>query len=89
MIRLVVRWLPDREVALMADSSYAALELLDHVKHLPHASLITRLRLDAALYDPPPKWEPGSGRSAPAQRETPSDPGGSVDSCPRVWYRSP
>jgi hypothetical protein len=59
MIRLVVRWLPNRAVVFAADSSYAVLELLDQVKKLPRASLITRLRLDAALYDPPPPHEPG------------------------------
>jgi hypothetical protein len=59
MIRLVVRWLPNRAVVFAADSSYAALELLDQVKKLPRASLITRLRLDAALDDPTPPREPG------------------------------
>jgi hypothetical protein len=58
MIRLVVRWLPGREIAFVADSSCAALELLDKVATLPHASVITRLRLDAALYDPPPPRKP-------------------------------
>jgi hypothetical protein len=60
MIRLVVRWVPGREVAFVADSSFAALELLDKVKALPRASVITRLRLDAALYDPPPPRPPGT-----------------------------
>jgi hypothetical protein len=60
LIRLVVRWLPGREVAFVADSSFAALELLDKVKALPRASVITRLRLDAALYDPPPPRQPGT-----------------------------
>jgi hypothetical protein len=54
MIRLVVRWLPGREIVCVAESSFAVLELLDKVKTLPGASVITRLRLDAALYDPPP-----------------------------------
>ncbi|HEY5868738.1 MAG TPA: transposase [Candidatus Tectomicrobia bacterium] len=58
MIQLVVRWLPGREVAFVADSSFAALELLDKVATLPRASVITRLRLDAALYDPPPPRKP-------------------------------
>src|SRR5215471_21084426 len=31
MMPLVVRWLPGREIAFMADSSFAALEVLDHV----------------------------------------------------------
>jgi DDE superfamily endonuclease len=42
-----------------ADSSYAVLELLHKVSESPRASLITRLRLDAALYDPPPPRDPG------------------------------
>jgi hypothetical protein len=60
MMRLVVRWLPEREVAFVADSSFAALELLDKVKRLPRGSVITRLRLDAALYDPPPPRAPST-----------------------------
>jgi DDE superfamily endonuclease len=60
LMRLVVRWLPEREIAFVADSSFAALELLDKVKMLRRGSVITRLRLDAALYDPPPQREPGT-----------------------------
>jgi DDE superfamily endonuclease len=60
MIRLVGRWLPGRQVAVVADSSFAALELLDKVTTLPRASVITRLRLDAALYDPPPPRTSGT-----------------------------
>jgi DDE superfamily endonuclease len=60
MMRLVGRWLPGREVAFVADSSFAALELLEKVKLLPCASVITRLRLDAALSDPPPPRLPGT-----------------------------
>ena len=60
MIRLVTRWLPGREIAFVADSSFAVLELLDKVKTLPRISVITRLRLDAALYDPLPPRAPGT-----------------------------
>jgi hypothetical protein len=60
MMQLVVRWLPGREIAFVADSSFAALELLDKLKRLPRGSVITRLRLDAALYDPPPPRAPGT-----------------------------
>jgi hypothetical protein len=59
IIHVVVRWLPGRDLVFVADSSYAVLELLHQVSELPRASLITRLRLDAALYDPPPAREPG------------------------------
>jgi DDE superfamily endonuclease len=59
IIRLVRRWLPGREVVFVADSRFAALEWLALVARLPRVSVITRLRLDAALYDPPPPREPG------------------------------
>ena len=53
IIQLVRRWLPMREVVFVADSSFAALEWLALVAQLPRVSVITRLRFDAALYDPP------------------------------------
>jgi hypothetical protein len=59
IIRVVVRWWPGRDLVCVADSSAAVLELLHQVSELPRASLITRLRLDAALYHPPPQREPG------------------------------
>lgn len=58
-IRLVRRWLPDRDLVFVADSSFAALAWLALVARLPRVSVITRLRLDAALYDPPPPRAPG------------------------------
>jgi hypothetical protein len=60
MLRLVGRWVPGREIVCVTDSSFAALELLDKVKTLPRGSVITRLRLDAALSDPPPPRAPGT-----------------------------
>lgn len=60
MMAQVRRWLPERAVVIVADSTYAALELLAAVVHLPPpVLLVTRLRLDAALYDPAP---PRTGR---------------------------
>ena len=59
-IRVVRRWLPDRELVFVADSSFAALEWLALVARLPQVNVITRLRLDAALYDPPPPRAPGT-----------------------------
>jgi len=43
------RWLPDKVLIIVADSSYAVLELLDSVR--PYVNMITPLRIDAALYD--------------------------------------
>ncbi len=56
------RWLPGRQVIAVADSSFLVIELLRAVK--AHLSVITRLRLDARLYEPPPPRRPGTrGRS--------------------------
>lgn len=59
LIGLLQRWLPGREVIVVADSSYAVIELLKQVSDWPAVSLITRLRLDAALYDSAPPRKPG------------------------------
>jgi hypothetical protein len=50
VLLMVKRWLPDRRIVVVADSSYAALELLAAVRH--QMTVITRLRLDAALFAP-------------------------------------
>jgi hypothetical protein len=61
MILQVKRWLPRRELVLVADSSFASLELLDAIsKDCLSTSMITRLRLDAALYEPAPLRPPGT-----------------------------
>jgi hypothetical protein len=61
LIRQVRRWLPDRDLVVVADSTYAVLALLADAAGLPHpVTVITRLRLDAALYDPAPPREPGT-----------------------------
>ena len=62
-IHLIMRWLPKRTVIFVADSSFAVIELLALVSTTPGASLITRLRLDAQLYDPaPPRKQGQKGR---------------------------
>ena len=61
MIRQLRRWLPDRALVVVADSTYAVLELLADAARLPQpVTVVTRLRLDAALYDPPPPRAPGT-----------------------------
>jgi len=53
------RWMPKRPLVLVADSSFAALELLATlVRH--GVICVTRLRLDAALYKPAPPRRPGT-----------------------------
>jgi len=48
----VARWLPGRRVVAVADSSFSAIALLRDLA--PHLTVVTRLRLDACLCDPPP-----------------------------------
>lgn len=57
MILQVSRWLPERVLIIVCDSSFAAIELLASVTD--RATVITRLRLDAALYVPAPPRRPG------------------------------
>jgi len=53
------RWMPGRPLVLVADSGFAALELLAAlVRH--GVICVTRLRLDAALYKPAPPRRPGT-----------------------------
>src|SRR3954464_14968420 len=61
MLLQLRRWLPDRYLVAVADSTYAALDLLAAGARLAHpVVVITRLRLDAALYDPAPARPPGT-----------------------------
>jgi hypothetical protein len=56
----VRRWVPQRELIVVADSSFAVLTLLHELQHLAQPiAMITRLRLDAALYAPAPVRPPG------------------------------
>lgn len=60
LLLLVRRWSPKREIVAVADSSYASLKLLDRCRMLSNPiTFITRLRLDAALYEPAPPRRPG------------------------------
>jgi len=59
------RWLPGRTVVAVADSSFAAIELLRAVA--AHLTVITRLRLDARLYEPPPPRRPGRRGRVPTK----------------------
>jgi hypothetical protein len=61
MLLLVRRWWPEREIVAVADSGYACIRLLASCQRfLPKpVTFVTRLRLDAALYEPAPPRRPG------------------------------
>ena len=64
LLLLVRRWYPEREIVAVADSAYASLKLLNRCQSLSRpVTFITRLRLDAALYEPaPPRRRGQRGR---------------------------
>ena len=68
------RWLPRRARVVVADSGYAAIALLARCARLAHpVTLITRLRLDAALYEPaPPRRPRQNGRPRVKGRRLPT-----------------
>ena len=59
-------WLPGRKLVVVGDSGFAALEFLAALSHRGVAC-ITRLRLDAALYDPAPPRLPGTNGRPPTK----------------------
>ncbi len=60
MLLLVRRWWPEREIVAVADSGYACIRLLAACRRfLPKpVTFVTRLRLDAALFEPAPPRKP-------------------------------
>jgi hypothetical protein len=54
MIEKVRRWQPEREMTVVGDGSYAAIVLVQHCQRLKKpVQLVSRLRLDARLFDFP------------------------------------
>ena len=65
LLRQVRRWWPERAIVAVADSTYAALELLAACRSWrTPVTVVTRLRLDAALYAPAPPRRAGLARTA-------------------------
>ncbi len=96
MILQLRRWLPNRPLVLVADSSYAALHLLHFCQSMTRpVTLITRLRLDAALYEPAPPRLPGQmgrprlkGERLPTLRELLQCPDVGWATISVAWYDS-
>jgi hypothetical protein len=64
MLKLLRRWLPEQAVVVVGDSAYAALDFLSAMQQA-RITFVTRLRLDAALYEPAP---PYSGKGRPRKK---------------------
>jgi hypothetical protein len=65
------RWLPQRAIVFVADSSYAVIDLLACMTQLANPiTMVVRFRLDAALYEPAPAryaGQPGRPRKKGAR----------------------
>ena len=73
MIYQLRRWIPHRRLVVVADYSYAVLELLHACQKLANpVTVITRLRLDAALYEPAPPPSGKRGRPRKKGRRLPT-----------------
>jgi len=93
MVTQLRRWLPDREVVVVGDGSYAVLELLHACQTLAHpVTMITRLRLDAALYEPapPPTGKKGrprkKGHRLPTLQQVLDSPQTAWQTVSLTWY---
>src|SRR5262245_17071453 len=59
MLLVVRRWMPEPSLVLVTASSFAVITLLARLSRVAHPICrITRLRLDAALYEPAPPRKP-------------------------------
>ena len=64
MLKVLRRWWPTQELVVVGDNTFAALDFLAAVQQLG-VTIIARLRLDAALYEPAP---PYSGKGRPRKK---------------------
>jgi hypothetical protein len=94
MLLQLRRWLPERALVVVADSSYAVIDLLARCVSLPHpVTMVTRRRVDAALYDPAPARTPttrgrprAKGKRQPTLTQRAESSHTIWEACPVPWY---
>jgi hypothetical protein len=94
MIGTVRRWLPEKMLVLVTDGGLTAVKLgLRCARFINPVTYVSRLRLDAALYDPPgpqpqskrgPK--PKKGKRQPSLKRVLLDPATQWTKCEVDWY---
>lgn len=90
MLRTLRRWLPDCQLVVVGDNTYAALAFLAACQQMD-VTVIARLRMDAALYEPAPPYA-GRGRPRKKGKRLPTlarcliDPDTSWQSVKLRWY---
>jgi hypothetical protein len=94
MIMQVRRWFPHRRIVLVGDGAYAAVKLARRCKGLSTSvDLVSRLRLDASLYDFPLPVEvgkrgrkPQKGKKQPTLSDRLNDPSTVWNPTTINWY---
>jgi hypothetical protein len=97
VIDRIRRWQPDRPIALVGDGTYAAHPLIARCQRMGRpVTLVSRLRLDAALYDAPgpqPKGKrgpkPKKGARQPSLQAHLHDPSSAWATITLPWYGGP
>jgi hypothetical protein len=92
LVKQVRRWVAERRIILVCDSTYAAFEFLAGLR--AHVTIITQMRLDSGLYAPAPEPPPGKrgrkrlkGERLPSLRERLHDPATTWQRIRlRTWY---
>jgi hypothetical protein len=92
LVRLVRRWQPDREIVVVGDSAFAVVEL-GHTCRARSMRLVSRLVLNAQLYDPVPPQaahkpgpKPTKGPRQPKLADRLTDPATVWQTCTVRWY---
>ncbi|HJX26356.1 MAG TPA: transposase [Thermoanaerobaculia bacterium] len=80
MILQIRRWLPEREMIAVSDAAYAGQALFDRLRRA-NVTVVSQIRLDSALYAPPPLRKQGQrgrprkvGERLPKLRDLLDDP---------------
>ena len=91
MLRILIRWFPDRAFVCSADGNYAAHELAElAAAHPRRLTFVSKFYPHANLFEPPPRYS-GNGRPPGKGKELP-DPAQVVRDTPRrsllkvAWY---
>ena len=84
MMRELASWLPDRQLHLCADGAYASLA----GANVPRTQVTSRMRRDAALYEPAPPPTGKRGRPRLKGQRLPTPPEIAAAARPRDWLKA-
>jgi len=84
LVRLIRRWQPERAIILVGDSGYGVVALAETCR-AHDVTLVARLRLTAALYDPVPPQPKGKPGVTPTKGPRLPTPGAILQDAKTAW----